>query len=142
MYCTRLISSWRSMTCGTLRQCNVGSKSGGGQQYLVPNATRQFSVSRLDRYAVLSLISLTDANGGGAHGAAHPLCSITITRKSHSLANPTKLPIHGKDSSRGLRSITRFPNPDSLAVPGIPQENLHVKPRKSKERPPPFSIFH
>ena len=26
-----------------------------------------------------------------------------------------------------LRSITRFPNPNSLAVPSMPQENLHVK---------------
>ena len=38
-----------------------------------------------------------------------------------------KMSNHGKDSSRGLRSITRFPNPNSLAVPSIPQENLHVK---------------
>ena len=38
-----------------------------------------------------------------------------------------QLSIHGKDSSRGLRTITHFPNPNSLAVPSIPPENLHAK---------------
>ena len=48
------------------------------------------------------------------------------------LAN-AKVTFHGVDSSRGLRSITRFLNPKSLAVPSMLQENLHIKdPRISR----------